>query len=558
MKRIKLIPLAVTMLLAAPAFLTSCQEDAPEINYTMSVSVTNDFTKVVEAIDRGSLKNEEAIAKLAAAIDRMNSDQQAKLQAIRDVLSSVNTTLETKLVAIEAALKAQTLSMEGKLDLIRGVLADQKAALDTRLAAIEAAMRAQTLSLEGKLDLLTAAVDNQTLKQEELAEKLVTAIDNLGEGLGGKLDQIRGVLDDQNTTLKTKLEAIEAAVKAQTLSLEEKLGLLEDAVKALPDYSSQLEAISTAIDNLPDYGDKLSAIEAAVKGMPDYGEKLSAIVASLNAIKDQAEALGTGQTSIASKIAGVTDAINDLVAEVNSGYTSAAAALAQIIQKLEELKGSIGGGGTTPSPVEYVDLGLPSGLKWAKCNLGASKPSELGDYYAWGETEPKKKYTWATYKWMQDGKSEWKYITKYTIADGVTDAIWYDSSGNFIGDNKTVLDAADDAATQQLGSPWRMPTEDEFKELRNNCTVIRTTQGGVKGYQVDAPNGNAIFLPDAGFRDASGPKDVGKQCLYWSSSHKEGKKSGFAAFIGFGDFGISWYFGTYYRETGLPVRPVRP
>lgn len=557
MKRIKLIPLAVTMLLAAPAFLTSCQEDAPEINYTMSVSVTNDFTKVVEAIDRGSLKNEEAIAKLAAAIDRMNSDQQAKLQAIRDVLSSVNTTLETKLVAIEAALKAQTLSMEGKLDLIRGVLADQKATLDTRLAAIEAAMRAQTLSLEGKLDLLTAAVDNQTLKQEELAENLVTAIDNLGEGLGGKLDQIRGVLDDQNTTLKTKLEAIEAAVKAQTLSLEEKLGLLEDAVKALPDYSSQLAAISTAIANLPDYGDKLSAIEAAVKGMPDYGEKLSAIVASLNAIKDQAEVLGTGQTSIASKIAGVTDAINDLVAEVNSGNTSAAAALAQIIQKLEDLKGSIGGGGTTPSPVDYVDLGLPSGLKWAKCNLGASKPSESGDYYAWGETVPKKKYTWATYKWMQDGKSEWKYITKYTIADGKTEAIWYDSSGNFIGDNKTVLDAADDAATQQLGSPWRMPTEDEFKELRENCTVIRTTQGGVKGYQVDAPNGNAIFLPDAGYYSAFGLDAVGELCIYWSSSHGKGNSSGFAAYIGFGDIAIGWDI-IPNRRCGLPVRPVRP
>lgn len=557
MKRIKLIPLAVTMLLAVPASLTSCQEDAPEINYTMSVSVTNDFTKVVEAIDRGSLKNEEAIAKLTAAIDRMNSDQQAKLQAIRDVLGSVNTTLETKLVAIEAALKAQTLSMEGKLDLIKGVLADQKATLDTRLAAIEAAMRAQTLSLEGKLDLLTAAVENQTLKLEELAEKLVTAIDNLSDDMKDKLDQIKGVLTDQNTTLKTKLAAIEAAIKAQTLSLEGKLDLLEAAVKALPDYSSQLEAISTAIDNLPDYGDKLSAIEAAVKGMPDYGEKLSAIVASLNAIKDQAEALGTGQTSIASKIAGVTDAINDLVAEVNSGNTSAAAALAQIIQKLEELKGSIGGGGTTPSPVEYVDLGLPSGLKWAKCNLGASKPSDYGDYYAWGETVPKKKYTWATYKWMQSGKSELKYITKYTIADGVTDAIWYDSSGNFIGDNKTVLDAADDAATQQLGSPWRMPTEDEFKELRENCTVIRTTQGGVEGYQVDGPNGNAIFLPNAGFCAPSGPSAVGKQCIYWSNSHSEGNNNGYAAFIYLGDIGIGWYLGPN-RYNGIPVRPVRP
>ena len=555
MKRIKLIPLAVTMLLAAPAFLTSCQEDAPEINYTMSVSVTNDFTKVVEAIDRGSLKNEEAIAKLAAAIDRMNSDQQAKLQAIRDVLSSVNTTLETKLVAIEAALKAQTLSMEGKLDLIRGVLADQKAALDTRLAAIEAAMRAQTLSLEGKLDLLTAAVDNQTLKQEELAGNLVTAIDNLGEGLGGKLDQIKGVLDDQNTTLKTKLAAIEAAIKAQTLSLEEKLGLLEDAVKALPDYSSQLEAISTAIANLPDYGDKLSAIEAAVKGMPDYGEKLSAIVASLDAIKDQAEALGTGQTSIASKIAGVTDAINGLVAEVNSGNTSAAAALAQIIQKLEDLKGSIGGGGTTPSPVEYVDLGLPSGLKWAKCNLGASKPSDYGDYYAWGETAPKADYDWATYKWMQAGKSDWQYITKYTIADGQTGGIWYDSSGAFIGDNKTVLAAADDAATANLGSPWRMPTADEIKELIDNCTWIWTTQDGVNGYQVDGPNGNAIFLPASGEREDSGLIDAGTKARYWSSSLRTTLNS-YAHHIYFDS-------GNYERQGvlrcyGYSVRPVRP
>ena len=555
MKRIKLIPLAVTMLLAAPAFLTSCQEDAPEINYTMSVSVTNDFTKVVEAIDRGSLKNEEAIAKLAAAIDRMNSDQQAKLQAIRDVLGSVNTTLETKLVAIEAALKAQTLSMEGKLDLIRGVLADQKATLETRLAAIDAAMRAQTLSLEGKLDLLTAAVDNQTLKQEELAENLVTAIDNLGEGLGGKLDQIKGVLADQNTTLKTKLAAIEAAIKAQTLSLEEKLGLLEDAVKALPDYSSQLEAISTAIANLPDYGDKLSAIEAAVKGMPDYGEKLSAIVASLGEIKDQAEALGTGQTSIASKIAGVTDAINGLVAEVNSGNTSAAAALAQIIQKLEDLKGSIGGGGTTPSPVEYVDLGLPSGLKWAKCNLGASKPSDYGDYYSWGETAPKADYDWPTYKWMQAGKSNSNYITKYTVADGQTWGIWYDSSGAFIGDNKTVLAAADDAATANLGSPWRMPTADEIKELIDNCTWIWTTQDGVNGYQVDGPNGNAIFLPASGEREDSGLIDAGTKARYWSSSLRTTLNS-YAHHIYFDS-------GNYERQGvlrcyGYSVRPVRP
>ena len=575
MKRIKFIALAITMLLAVPAFLTSCQEDAPEINYTMSVSVVNDFTKVVEAIDRGTLKNEEAIAKLADAIDRMSSDQQAKLQAIRDVLNSVNTTLETRLVALEAALKAQTLSLEGKLDLllaavgnqtlkledladrlttaidnlssdmegkldqIKGVLTDQKTTLETRLAAIEAAMKAQTLSLEGKLDLLLAAVDSQTLKLEELADRLTTAIDNLSSDMEGKLDQIKGVLTDQKTTLETRLAAIEAAVKAQTLSLEGKLDLLEAAVKALPDYSSQLAAISTAIANLP-----------------DYGSKFDLIVASLDAIKGQAEALGTGQTGIATQIAGVTSAINDLVAEVNSGNTSAAAALAQIIQKLEDLKGSIGGGGTTPSPVEYVDLGLPSGLKWAKCNLGASKPSESGDYYSWGETAPKAVYDWATYKWMQAGKSEWKYITKYTIADGNTEAIWYDSSGAFIGDNKTVLDAADDAATANLGSPWRMPTFDEFKELIDKCTWIWTTQDGVNGYQVDGPNGNAIFLPAAGYRGISGLISAGSVGFYWSSSLGT-DYSVDGRYLDFESDNLGSYISGR-RYYGSPVRPVRP
>ena len=351
-------------------------------------------------------------------------------------------------------------------------------------------------------------------------------------------------------------------VKAQTLSLEKKLGLLEDAVKALPDYSSQLEAISTAIDNLPDYGDKLSAIEAAVNALPDYGINFDLIVASLDAIKRQAEALGTGQTSIASKIAGVTDAINDLVAEVNSGNTSAAAALAQIIQKLEDLKGSIGGGGTTPgggetpSTMEYVDLGLPSGLKWGKCNLGASKPSDYGDYYAWGETAPKAEYYWSNYKWTQVGLSDWRYITKYTFADGHTQCIWYDSSGAFIGDNITTLVAADDAATANLGSPWRMPTEVEIKELIDKCTWAWTKQDGVDGYQVDGPNGNAIFLPAAGFHDGSVLDEAGSRGCYWSSSLSASGSDYARSFRFSSSGGIAYY--SYFRYDGLPVRPVRP
>ena len=598
MKRIKFMLLAIAMLLAAPALFTSCQEDAPEINYTINVSVINDFTKVVEAINNGSLKNEQAIQKLTEAIDKMNADQQTRLQAIIDVLNSVNSTLDTKLAAIEAAMKAQTLTLESKLALLETAISNQtlkqeemadklitaidkmnaeqqtklqaiidvlnsvNATLDTKLAAIEAAMKAQTLTLESKLALLETAIDSQTLKQEEMADKLVAAIDNLKGSMDEKMEAINAAINNVNTALQTKLAAIEAAIKAQTLSMEAKLDLLEQAINALPDYTSQLEAIKTAIANLPDYGDKLSAIEAAIKGMPNYSDKFDAVVAALGEMKTQIEALGTGQTGIATQIAGVTAAINDLVDEVNSGNTDADAALAQIIQKLEDLKGSIGGGGTTPSTMEYVDLGLPSGLKWAKCNLGASKPSDYGDYYAWGETAPNADYTWATYKWMQAGQSDWKYITKYTFADGKTGGIWYDSDGNFIGDNLTTLRPADDAATQQLGSPWRMPTVDEQKELITKCTWTWTTQDGVNGYQVDGPNGNAIFLPAAGYRSGSALGSAGSRGFYLSNSHSS--HSSYSSSRNDVVFRIYFYsngqhsMDTYLRCLGFSVRPVRP
>ena len=448
MKRIQSILLAIAMPLATPAFFTSCQEDAPDIHYTLSVSVINDFTKVVEEINKGKLDHEEAIRKLTSAIDKMNADQQTKLQAIIDVLTSVNATLETKFAAIEAV------------------------------------------------------------------------------------------------------------IKAQTLSLEAKLALIETAIKALPDYSLQLAAIETAIKNLPDYGDKLAAIEAAVKAMPDYGDKFDAVVAALNAMKAQIEALGTGQAGIVTAINNTTAAINSLIAAVNSGNTSAAAALAQIIQKLEELKDKIGGGGG--STEEYVDLGLPSGIKWAKRNLGASKPSDYGNYYAWGETEPKADYTWATYKWMQAGQSDWKHITKYTIADGQTEGIWYDAGGTFIGDNKTTLEAADDAATRKLGSPWRMPTLVEIRELldANNCTWTWTTQDGKNGYEVKSKtNGNSIFLPAAGCRTGSALRNAGSEGDYWSSSLSTAYSYN-ARYLYFVS-GVHGWFNSY-RCYGFSLRPVRP
>ena len=123
---------------------------------------------------------------------------------------------------------------------------------------------------------------------------------------------------------------------------------------------------------------------------------------------------------------------------------------------------------------EYVDLGLPSGTLWATCNIGASAPEEYGDYFAWGETEPKDNYDYNTYKWYNRGH---RHFTKYH-----KDYAYYDDSGNYFSvpaDGNTVLDPEDDAAYVNWSPFWRMPTSDQQKELVEHCTWTWTTRNGV-------------------------------------------------------------------------------
>ena len=160
-----------------------------------------------------------------------------------------------------------------------------------------------------------------------------------------------------------------------------------------------------------------------------------------------------------------------------------------------------------PPVPEAIDLGLPSGLKWASFNLGASKPEEYGDYYAWGETDPKNDYSWSTYKWCKGSSTT---MTKYCS----------NSSYGYNGftDKKTVLDAEDDAAHVNLGGNWRMPTDADWTELRTKCTWTWTTRNGVNGRLVTGSNGNSIFLPAAGYRYGTNLGDAGTCGGYWSSS----------------------------------------
>ena len=262
MRTLKSILLAGAMLLATPAFFSSCQEDAPQIDYTMSVTVVNDFSKVVDAINNGTLKNEQAIAQLTAAIDKMNADQQTKLQAIKDVLNSLNATVDTKLAAIEAAMKAQTITLEGKL------------------ALIEDAMKAQTLALEKKCDALVAAIKALPDYTEKLQaiEKAISALPDYTS----KLEAIEKALTSQTMELKDKLAAIEAMMKNQSIMLNDRLEALEKAIKSLPDYTDKLQAIEKAISALPDYTSKLEAIEKALTSQTkELSEKLAFIEAAM-------------------------------------------------------------------------------------------------------------------------------------------------------------------------------------------------------------------------------------------------------------------------------------
>lgn len=200
-------------------------------------------------------------------------------------------------------------------------------------------------------------------------------------------------------------------------------------------------------------------------------------------------------------------------------------------------------GGGTYNGHEYVDLGLPSGTLWATCNVGATSPEDYGDYFAWAETEPKSVYNWSTYKYCDGDYDE---LTKYCTRSG------YGNNG--FTDNLTVLLPEDDAATANWGNGWRMPTENECRELMHNTTHTWTTQNGVNGRRFIGSNGNSIFLPAAGYRWGGELNDAGSRGYYWSQSLYAGSPDD-AWYLYF--YSDDCNMGSYYRYNGFSVRPVR-
>ena len=226
---------------------------------------------------------------------------------------------------------------------------------------------------------------------------------------------------------------------------------------------------------------------------------------------------GCGIGSFASNITGLLENTTYYVRAYATNNQGTSYGNQQSFTTFRTITGSINGH-------NYVDLGLPSGLKWATCNVGSTTPEGYGGYYAWGETSTKTEY------------SQYNCVTY--------DQFMYDISGN----------PTYDAARANWGSTWRMPTNVEMEELLNNCTWTWTTQNGVNGYTVTGPNGNSLFLPAAGCYGGSSYGGGGTTGYYWSStpwstdvyrsSHYLYSSSGYL------------HMDTHYRLFGCTVRPV--
>lgn len=408
MRTFRSIILAGAMLLAIPAFFSSCKENAPELDYEMKVTVVNDFTNVVDAINQSNVSKEQAIKNIAAAIDNMKGDQNDKLQAIIAALNSTNTTLEKQLNVIAGAMQSMSIDLPAKVELIK-------------------------TAVEGRPDY------------------------------NEKLEAVRAAF--QNINPNSQLEALNALLDKYGQNFTDKLAGVSGWLMEIGYGNGRLDMIKRAIESLGGYGEKLDAIN----------QQMTALLQALE-----------------------------------SGNMSEKDAMAEIAKKIKELELNAGVG-VPKETMEYVDLGLPSGIKWAKCDLGETSPEKYGDSYSWGETWTK---TTSNYYYFTD------------IVEGQYTK--YDSR-----DKRYFLEKEDDAAYLRLGEGWRTPTWNEMQELIDNCTVTESTLNGWLGVMfISKINNNYIFFgyymksSRGGYRWSSAVVESDPtlaKCLYFKRNNETGK-----------------------------------
>lgn len=354
------------------------------------------------------------------------------------------------------------------------------------------------------------AINDGKLSSEQAIAQLVTAIDNIKGDQSAKLQAITDALNNKNNTLDTKLNVIAGAMKSLSTEMPTKIDALAKAVENMPKYDGVLKAVETALVNI-NPNEQLKLLEGVLDKYfsdelkyPDdplsYKGKLYYCIGEIEGTlrymtytDDKFKAIRKAIEKLAgenAKLDGILDNMTKIVEAIKAGNTNEKEGWAEIARQLALLKAAAGIGGSTDK-VEYVDLGLPSGNLWATCNLGASSPEAYGDYYAWGEVEPKQEYTKSNHKWYKEGAPS-QGFTKYNNEDG-----------------KLTLEDEDDAVIQKLGNGWRTPTLADFRELTNQkyTTIEKTTLNGVAGYQITSKkNKKSIFIPCAGFKNSEKPQ----------------------------------------------------
>ena len=354
------------------------------------------------------------------------------------------------------------------------------------------------------------AINDGKLSSEQAIAQLVTAIDNIKGDQSAKLQAITDALNNNNNTLDTKLNVIAGTMKSLSTEMPTKIDALAKAVENMPKYDEVLKAVETALVNI-NPNEQLKLLEGVLEKYfsdelkyPDdplsYKGKLYYCIGEIEGTlrymtytDDKFKAIRKAIEKLAgenAKLEGILENMTNIVEAIKTGNTNEKEGWAEFARLLAQLKAAAGIGGSTDK-VEYVDLGLPSGNLWAKCNLGASSPEAYGDYYAWGEVEPKQEYTKSNHKWYKDGAPS-QGFTKYNNEDG-----------------KLTLEDEDDAVIQKIGNGWRTPTLADFRELTNQkyTTIEKTTLNGVAGYQITSKkNKKSIFIPFAGFKNSEKPQ----------------------------------------------------
>lgn len=212
--------------------------------------------------------------------------------------------------------------------------------------------------------------------------------------------------------------------------------------------------------------------------------------------------------------------------------------------------------GNFDSDAYVVDLGLS--VKWASVNVGAGKPEDLGDLFAWGETTTKENYDWGPYK-FNDPRIYYTMPGEFNPTHGVTK---YCTSVSYCyePDNKTVLELEDDAAHVLWGGPWQMPTLEQMKELKEKCRwnwVSSINGSGTAGYKVTGPNGKFIYIPAAGERIYRHHNEINTHCNLWTKNLIEEDNQYAHAFCAYyWNNEYAQFFCSGERTIGYSVRPV--